>query len=668
MFWEWLLHQLISKSCIIYLLVVASSLFAQGKIRFDNIDLPDIVNNKYMHDIFQDSKGYIWFANWEGLNRYDGYELKTFELSSDRWPHTGFHYITEDEYGFLWASPYRVGVFRFNPALEKFEFFNYDTTDHSKRIHDVYADKDGFLWIISEVGLYSFKPPAPGEKLENIDVLKYVHNPLDSTSLSTNAINTIIQDKQRRYWIGTKTNGIDILYERVPDGKFVHYSFSPYHNSVAGNNINEIFQDCYENIWIGTQSSGISIIAKDSLSDNINFINYSHDKNNPYSLLSNTIFKIVQTKNRTIWISVAYGLQKVESKGTSYNNLRFDTYTAKQNNPVFLNVNEMCPDKDGRLWISKFGTGIAVHDPVKYKFHHYKIPDSRTGNNVIISFFEMPGSNGGKVWLSTDAGLYLFDRIKNKFIYKNNRKTKNGLINTIIRLYQSRFNKNVWVGCKRFDVQPDTIAHNAIFCGFKKFDPYTGLINVLNKNARTLQTYEYDGKLRHCPVTDVYDIEEISEKYIVLATDFGIALYDQEENKYIQKPKAPLSNLSNINGEIIDLLFDSKMNLWISVTSTRQDNGLFRFNLRSGELRNYLRENSGLQNNRIYKIVEDSKGDIWFVGGALGLLKYIDERDSIIFYDIPKVKNKTLSVENILKDDNDNLWLSGMYLTKFNIE
>ena len=181
---EWFLHNQIRKFFFIFLPIVASSLFAQGKIRFDNIDLPDIVNNKYMHDIFQDSRGYIWFANWEGLNRYDGYELKTYELSSDRWPHTGFHHITEDEYGFLWASPYRVGVFRFNPALEKFEFFNYDTTDHSKRIQDVYADKDGFIWIVSEIGLYSFKPPAPGEKFENIDVLKYVHNPLDHQNMA----------------------------------------------------------------------------------------------------------------------------------------------------------------------------------------------------------------------------------------------------------------------------------------------------------------------------------------------------------------------------------------------------------------------------------------------------------------------------------------------------
>ena len=60
----------------------------------------------------------------DGLNRYDWYELKTFRPSSDP-SVSGFHYIDEDKYGFIWASSYHIGIFRFNPVLEKFEFFNY---------------------------------------------------------------------------------------------------------------------------------------------------------------------------------------------------------------------------------------------------------------------------------------------------------------------------------------------------------------------------------------------------------------------------------------------------------------------------------------------------------------------------------------------------------------
>ena len=94
---EWLLHYLVRKSCFIYLLICTLSLFAQEKIRFDNINLPDNIHNSWMHDIFQDSKGYLWFANKNGLNRYDGYELKTFRLPSDIWGAIGFHLIDEEK-------------------------------------------------------------------------------------------------------------------------------------------------------------------------------------------------------------------------------------------------------------------------------------------------------------------------------------------------------------------------------------------------------------------------------------------------------------------------------------------------------------------------------------------------------------------------------------------
>ncbi|MEJ2495265.1 MAG: two-component regulator propeller domain-containing protein, partial [Ignavibacteriaceae bacterium] len=651
--------------CLLIASLFTNNLLAQENFHFDTIELPNNISNSWIQDIFQDGKGFIWFVNGEGLNRYDGYELKTFNASSDVWGSAGYHYTAEDKHGFIWGGSFYGEVFRFNPALEKFEFFNHDTTDHNKRIWDVYADKDGFIWIISDIGLYSFKPPAPGENFENINVLKYIHNPLDSTSLSTNAINTIFQDKQKRYWIGTRTNGIDILYNRVPDGKFIHYPFSPDHNSVVGNNIQDIFQDSNENIWIGTQNSGISIVVNDTLSDNINFANYNHDENNPYSLFSNRIQKIIQSKDKTIWISAEYRLQKVESENFDFNNLKFDTYTSNLNTPALLNVNEMCSDREGRLWISNYGNGVAVRDPAKYKFHHYKIPNSQ-----IMSFFEMPGSNGRKVWVSTGAGLYLFDRVNNKFIYTNNHQAKNELRTNINRFYQSRFNKNVWVGCTRFYSSVsavDTILPHSMFCGFKKFDPFTGKTIVLNKNAKTLLAYKNSSASSHYPVNEVYDIEEISEKYIVLATHLGIALYDQQEDKYIQKPKGPLSKLANINGAIVDLLHDSKENLWISVTSIQQ-RCVFRFNPLSGELRNYLKNKLKLKHNIVNKIIEDSNGDIWFAIRGLGLGKYIYEIDSISFYNLAEVQYKGLGVKNMLEDDNKYLWLSGTYLTKFDIE
>ncbi len=33
--------------------------------------------------ILEDSKGYLWFGTFDGLNRYDGYKLKTYKNTID---------------------------------------------------------------------------------------------------------------------------------------------------------------------------------------------------------------------------------------------------------------------------------------------------------------------------------------------------------------------------------------------------------------------------------------------------------------------------------------------------------------------------------------------------------------------------------------------------------
>ena len=43
--------------CLFVASIFIYNLLAQENIRFDNVNLPDNVNNKWMHDIFQDSRG-----------------------------------------------------------------------------------------------------------------------------------------------------------------------------------------------------------------------------------------------------------------------------------------------------------------------------------------------------------------------------------------------------------------------------------------------------------------------------------------------------------------------------------------------------------------------------------------------------------------------------------
>ncbi|MDX2445070.1 MAG: hypothetical protein QNK30_14840 [Bacteroidales bacterium] len=88
-------------------------IYKPGDVLFENplekFDLPPTYENVL---IFQDSKGFIWFANRDGLLRYDGYELREFletPIGINDLGVTSNFVIVEDEYGYLWVGCYRRG-------------------------------------------------------------------------------------------------------------------------------------------------------------------------------------------------------------------------------------------------------------------------------------------------------------------------------------------------------------------------------------------------------------------------------------------------------------------------------------------------------------------------------------------------------------------------------
>lgn len=43
-----------------------------------NFDINNGLSNNSIRTILQDSKGFMWFGTYNGLNRFDGYDFKVF--------------------------------------------------------------------------------------------------------------------------------------------------------------------------------------------------------------------------------------------------------------------------------------------------------------------------------------------------------------------------------------------------------------------------------------------------------------------------------------------------------------------------------------------------------------------------------------------------------------
>ena len=98
------------------------SIAQDASLRFEHIGIEEGLSNENVTQIFQDSKGYIWFGTFDGLNKYDGYSFTKYRLDpfdSNSISQNFIYTIWEDKYGAIWVSSFE-GLCKFDRSTEKF--------------------------------------------------------------------------------------------------------------------------------------------------------------------------------------------------------------------------------------------------------------------------------------------------------------------------------------------------------------------------------------------------------------------------------------------------------------------------------------------------------------------------------------------------------------------
>ena len=590
------------------------------RITFEHLSSNEGLSQSNVLSILQDSRGFMWFGTQDGLNRYDGYEVKIFRkdpanrnsLSNDF-----IKDIAEDKYGNLWLATWGSGINKFDRRTETFTHFENDPKDprtiSSNFVNNIITDHEGILWLSSENGLNRLDP-------SNNSFTHFIHNDKDPKSISLNFTSCVIEDRQNNIWVGTSGGGLNKLDRKT--NTFVHYTNNSKSNSIASNNIQTLFEDSQNNIWIGTPEDGISVFntATGTFSE-------MKSTGNSNGIPDNTIFSIAEDLSGKIWIGSENGGISVYDPAT----ITFQNYRQNSVEKTGLSsssINKIYTDQKGNVWIGTYNAGINMVSRDKSKFVHYKHLENENSlsHNNVLGIHE---DSKGRLWVATDGGgLNMLDKKTGVFkIYKHQDGNKNSICGNYVLSVAEDANGNIWIGTwgggltvfnpdknvfshfKNNPQDPTSIAGNNIWKIYRDRNNIMW-VGALEKglckfDAATGEFSNYSALKNNLSSDNVMTITEDVYGNLWVGTDgAGINLFDKRTELFTQYVHQPNKNSLSDNG-VNSLYADKSGNLWIGTNE-----GLNCLNIKTKQFKNY-HTSDGLPNGTIYGIVEDNKSQLW---------------------------------------------------------
>jgi ligand-binding sensor domain-containing protein len=183
---------------------------SEGKdIRFAHLTRKDGLSPGGVRNILQDDQGFLWFNTPVALNRYDGYQFKSYrrDRSHPNYPARYAHHVLKDRlgiYGSARSAPQAACHARSNSGLPIDR--NGPNSVHGP-VLPINQDRAGIIWLATSDGLHRFDPATGAFR-------HYSHNPADPASLSSSMVRSTYEDREGKLWVCTLA-GLDVFDPRT---------------------------------------------------------------------------------------------------------------------------------------------------------------------------------------------------------------------------------------------------------------------------------------------------------------------------------------------------------------------------------------------------------------------------------------------------------------------
>lgn len=449
--------------------------------------------------------------------------------------------------------------------------------------------------------------------------------------LSNNYVVSIAQDKQGFLWFATE-EGLN----KFDGTRFITYLKNEdlTRQGITGNELNCLLDDPQDSIlWIGTQRAGLN--AYDYV--NNTFLCYRHDDENPESLITDDVTKIVAATDGNLWITTYWrGVDYFDKKAGKF--IHYNTQTVP--GLASDNIWSVVDGGDGKLYMGHVHHGFSVlslkDKKVKNFMYDPEDPVSLPGNGVTCIYKDLSGN----IWLGTDRGLALFNPEAENFIHFHH--SEDGVPHTVFDIRQFDGNK-LWIAMEfggiaildltqRMFLSPDQVRFQYIKEGDDEYSLSNSTVRCLFQDSfKNVWAGMWGGGINFLSHESSY---------------FNVYSYSPIQHSG--------SSLNNKTASSVCVARDGK--LWIGT-----DGGGINVFDKGKRVAVYKEDTGDLTDNSIQAALCDSEGNLWF-GSFMGGVDFYDVKKKSFHQIFPK--DKTGEDVRALYEDAEYVWIgtsNGIY-------
>jgi len=565
-----------------YILFFFTFLFINQNInsqwRLNQISGEEGLSQNTIRSIIQDKNGYIWIGTYNGINKYDGYDMLHYNygVGSKGLSSNIIVKLFEDKDGFIWAGTTDAGINRINPNTGKVDIYFNDTNtpNYFSEINNIYQANSGIFFINTTKGIKFFKVTEDGKLLFEKFLTSY-----DNFNLK---IRNIIPAENGKHWFLTpnqkvKLHQVDITQE---------FSFPEL--DIQNSNLQQnLFKEDYA----------------------VDFYEYP----------KNTIW-IVSNKLKLLKIKLNNKLEVLETK-----KIDLVPEGSKEAQLQFRKLN-MSVDKSNNLWIAgnglllNFNTETEITTNLNKNIQLKKIISSQQAQEILIDKTNI-------LWLGTlNYGLFKLDLDShtffnsNEFLKPNNPSPFHSY--PILSMCED-LKGNIWLG---------TQGRGGI--AFLKSNELRQSITDISKEP---WTYTYlNSKSKKFNIPALFEVKRLmsdTKGNVWVGAKEGLSriTYTEKNEKFnIKTFDSIKDNAGNIiKSPVFALEEDSKGNIWtgywnsglVKISFNKNNNGYSTTSFNPTP-----NNSSSLSNNYVRDILEDNDGNIWV--GTIGGLNKLDQKNT----------------------------------------